>query len=61
MKVKLPIGSILLMLIFLVGGTLIITLGIPGSFWNLGIGQWIIGYLGYIFLVGAAIYHVIKE
>lgn len=61
MKVKLPIGSIILMLVFLIGGTLIMAFNVPGSFWNLGTGPWIIGYLGYVFLIAAAIYHAIKE
>lgn len=61
MKIKLPIGSIILMLIFLIGGTIIMAVDLPGSFLNLGTGPWIVGCFGYIFLILAAVYFVVKE
>jgi hypothetical protein len=59
MRVKLPGLSIVLMAIFLVGGS--IALAVP---WrqgpaNLNWGAWIIGYIGYAYIVIAAIIHAV--
>lgn len=57
--VKLPVISIVLMLIFLVGGSLMIMLDWPPGPANLDWGVLILCYFGYAYLVGAAIFYVI--
>ncbi len=57
--VKLPAVSIALMLIFLVGGSLMIMLDWPPGPANLDWGVLVLCYFGYAYLVGAAIFYVI--
>ena len=58
MKVKLPMVSIVLMIIFLVGGSIALVVPWPQGPANLDWGAWIIGYIGYAYLVVAALIHV---
>ena len=55
---KLPWGSILLMAIFIVGGSLMLLFEWPPGPAYLDWGVWIISYFGYLYLIAAAIYHV---
>ena len=55
---KLPIVSIILMAIFMVGGSLILALEWPPGPANLDWGVWILCYCGYVYLIAASIYYV---
>lgn len=59
-KIKLPLVSILLMVIFLVGGSLILISKWPPGPANLDWGVWILVYFGYIYLIIASLYYVKK-
>ena len=59
-KIKLPKGSILLMAVFLVGGSVaLLVKWAPGPA-NLDWGVWIVAYFGYVYIILASIYHVKK-
>ncbi len=57
-QVKLPIVSIFLMVLFVVGGSVILVVDWPPGPANLDWGVWIICYFGYVYLIGAAIFYV---
>jgi hypothetical protein len=57
---KLPVVSIFLMAIFLVGGSIMLVLDWPPGPANLDWGVWILAYFGYLYLIGASIYYVKK-
>jgi hypothetical protein len=57
---KLPVVSIFLMVIFLVGGSIMLVLDWPPGPANLDWGVWILAYFGYLYLIGASIYYVKK-
>lgn len=59
-KPKLPWVSILLMAIFVVGGSFILLAEWPAGPANLDWGVWILCYFGYAYLIAAAIYYVRK-
>ncbi len=59
-KEKLPLVSIFLMAVFLVGGSLILLLKWPSGPANLDWGVWILAYFGYIYIIGAALFYVKK-
>ena len=58
MKVKLPLVSIVLMIVFLVGGSIVLVVPWSEGPLNLNWGAWIIGYIGYAYLVVATLIHV---
>jgi hypothetical protein len=57
---KLPVVSILLMSIFLVGGSIMLVLKWPPGPANLDWGVWILAYFGYVYVIAASIYYVKK-
>lgn len=59
-KIKLPLVSILLMVLFLVGGSLMLILKWPPGPANLDWGVWILAYLGYGYLIAAAVFYAKK-
>jgi hypothetical protein len=56
--VKLPVVSIVLMVIFLLGGSLMLLIKWPAGPANLDWGVWILAYFGYAYVIVAAIYYV---
>ena len=56
--VKLPVVSIALMVVFTLGGSLMILVDWPPGFANLDWGVLILCYGGYAFLIGAALFYV---
>lgn len=61
MKIKLPITTIILMVIFFVVGTIIIVSPMPMGPANIDWGVWLIAYFGYIYLVFASYVHIKKN
>jgi hypothetical protein len=57
---KIPVVSIILMSIFLVGGSIVLVLDWPPGPANLDWGVWILAYFGYLYLIGASLYYVKK-
>jgi hypothetical protein len=57
---KLPVVSILLMSIYLVGGSIMLVLKWPPGPANLDWGVWILAYFGYLYLIAASLYYVKK-
>ena len=53
-----PLVSMLLMGIFLVGGSLALLADWPPGPANLDWGVWVVIYFGYLYVVGAAFYYV---
>jgi hypothetical protein len=56
--VKLPIVSIALMIVFALGGSLMILIDWPPGPFNLDWGVLILCYGGYAYLIGASIFYV---
>jgi hypothetical protein len=59
-KNELPLVSIFLMGVFLLGGSLILLLKWPPGPANLDWGVWILAYFGYVYIIGASIFYVKK-
>ena len=57
-EVKLPVVSIFLMILFSVGGSLVILFDWPAGPANLDWGVLLLCYGGYIYLIGASIFYV---
>ena len=55
---KLPVVSLILMAIFMVGGSIGLVVDWPDGPANLDWGVWLILYGGYVYLVAAAAYHI---
>jgi hypothetical protein len=60
MKPKLPWISILLMVIFTVGGSIALLVRWPAGPANLDWGVWILAYLGYLYVIAASLFYVKK-
>ncbi|MCI8526309.1 MAG: hypothetical protein HFF17_10405 [Oscillospiraceae bacterium] len=59
LKKQFPFVSLILMLIYLIGGSLLIAVtGLPRVFGGIDIATLVIGYLGYLFLIGACLFYV---
>ena len=56
-NVKLPLVSIALMIVFAVGGSLMILIDWPPGPFNLDWGVLILCYGGYAYLIGAAVFY----
>ena len=54
---RIPIVSMILMAIFLVGGSIGLLVDWPAGPYNLDWGVWVVLYGGYGFVIGAAILH----
>ncbi len=54
---RLPVVSMILMAIFLVGGSIGLLVDWPAGPYNLDWGVWVVLYGGYGFVIGAAILH----
>jgi hypothetical protein len=59
MKAKLPVISILLMAIFLVGGSIALVLDWPPGPAHLDWGVWIVVYFGYVYVIAASVFYVL--
>ena len=59
-KVKLPKVSILLMILFLLGGSLMLVVDWPAGPANLDWGVWLLCYFGYLYVIAASIFYVVK-
>jgi len=59
-KVKFPLVSLLLMAVFLIGGSLALLVKWPPGPANLDWGVWILAYFGYAYIIAASIYYVKK-
>jgi hypothetical protein len=57
-RVKLPLVSIVLMIVFALGGSLMILFDWPSGPFNLDWGVLILCYGGYAYLIGASIFYV---
>jgi len=57
-EVKLPVVSICLMILFSVGGSLVILFDWPAGPANLDWGVLLLCYGGYVYLIGASIFYV---
>ena len=53
-----PVISFLLMSIFLIGGSLVLTTSWPPGPAHLDWGVWLLSYFGYLYVIGAALYYV---
>lgn len=60
-KVRLPVISIVLMAIFVVGGSVALMFRWPPGPANLDWGVWTVAYFGYVYVIAAAIFYAIKE
>jgi hypothetical protein len=58
-KVKLPVISILLMTIFLVGGSIALVVDWPPGPAHLDWGVWIVVYFGYVYVIAASVFYVL--
>ncbi len=59
LRKKFPIVSLILMLIFMIGGSILIAIpNLPRSFGGIDIATLIIAYLGYVFLIAACFLYV---
>ncbi len=54
---RLPVFSILLMAVFLVGGSVSLLVDWPPGPAHLDWGVWIVAYGGYLYVVAAALFH----
>lgn len=57
-KAGIPVVSLFLMGIFIVGGSLMLLFKWPAGPANLDWGVWILAYFGYVYVIVAAIYYV---
>ena len=53
--------SIMLMILFMVGGSLILAIKWPPGPGNLDWGVWILCYCGYLYLIAASIYYLKRD
>jgi hypothetical protein len=58
-KGKLPVISILLMTIFLVGGSIALVVDWPPGPANLDWGVWTVVYFGYVYVIAASVFYVL--
>lgn len=58
MKPRLPVVSLVLMAIFVFGGSLALVVEWPPGPANLDWGVWVVVYFGYVFVVAASFFHV---
>lgn len=59
MKPRLPVISILLMAIFLVGGSTALVVDWPKGPAHLDWGVWLVVYFGYVYVIGASVFYVL--
>ena len=59
MRPRLPVFSLVLMAIFLVGGSVALVVDWPPGPANLDWGVWIVVYFGYAYVIGASIFYVL--
>jgi hypothetical protein len=57
-KPRLPVVSLALMAIFVVGGSVALVVKWPPGPANLDWGVWTVVYFGYVYVVAAALFHV---
>lgn len=60
-KPKFPVVSLVLMLIYLIGGSILCSVkGLPAIAGGIDIAVWIIGYVGYVYVILACLYYAKK-
>ena len=60
-KPKFPVVSRVLMLIYLIGGSILCALpNLPAIAGGIDIAVWIIGYVGYVYVILACLYYAKK-
>ncbi len=59
MKPRLPVISILLMAIFLLGGSVALVVDWPPGPAHLDWGVWIVVYFGYVYVIAASVFYVL--
>ncbi|HSF17492.1 MAG TPA: hypothetical protein VLK65_18255 [Vicinamibacteria bacterium] len=59
MRPRLPVFSLVLMAIFLVGGSVALVVDWPPGPANLDWGVWIVVYFGYPYVIAASIFYVL--
>lgn len=59
MKPRLPLISILLMAIFLVGGSVALVVDWPKGPAHLDWGVWTVVYFGYVYVIAASVFYVL--
>jgi hypothetical protein len=59
MKPRLPWISILLMAVFLVGGSAALVVDWPPGPAHLDWGVWIVVYFGYVYVIAASVFYVV--
>lgn len=61
MKPKFPKKSLILMLIYLIGGSVLIAIpNLPRVFGGIDLSVLIVGYIGYFYIIGASIFYALK-
>jgi hypothetical protein len=58
-KPRLPVISILLMAVFLLGGSLALVVEWPPGPAHLDWGVWIVVYFGYVYVIAASVFYVL--
>jgi hypothetical protein len=58
-KPRLPVISILLMAVFLLGGSLALVVDWPPGPAHLDWGVWIVVYFGYVYVIAASVFYVL--
>ncbi|HXV59898.1 MAG TPA: hypothetical protein VEK15_04325 [Vicinamibacteria bacterium] len=59
MRPRLPVFSLVLMAVFLLGGSVALVVDWPPGPANLDWGVWIVVYFGYAYVIGASIFYVL--
>ncbi len=58
---KLPVTQIVLMLVYLIGGSVLISIpNLPKIAGGIDISVWTIGYVGYAYIIVASLYYAIR-
>lgn len=58
---KLPMVQIVLMLIFLIGGSVLVSLkDLPRNFFGVDAAVFVLNFFGYFYIIAASIYYAIK-
>jgi hypothetical protein len=58
-KPRVPVVSLVLMAIFLVGGSIALVVDWPAGPAHLDWGVWVVVYFGYVYVVAASIFYVL--
>ena len=59
MRVKLPLVSMVLMAVFLLGGSVMLVVEWPPGPANLDWGVWLLAYFGYLYVIAASVFYAL--